>query len=219
MSVYHVRSFYFMNKQHFILFDFDGVIADSISAAFEINQKLLPGLTIDEFRLAANGNINDWAKKQSLDKSKKDLGESFFKEYRNRAEDNIQLFAGMDKTIEALAQDYNLTVVSSSLTDIIQKFLDRYCLTDYFIKIMGNEIHLKKKIKIEMILNEYGAKADDCVFVTDTLGDVHEAGQLKIPSIGVGWGLHQPEMLSKKCWSVVDNPTELIDAISARFGK
>lgn len=206
-----------MSKQRFILFDFDGVIADSISAAFEINQKLLPGLTMDDFRLAANGNINDWTKKQNLSRAKKDLGESFFKEYRNKAEDNIRLFAGMDKTIEALARDYNLAVVSSSLAVIIQKFLDRYSLTDYFIKIMGNEIHLRKKIKIEMILNEYGAKADDCVFVTDTLGDAYEAGQLKIPSIGVSWGLHQPEMLSKICWSVVESPTELIDAISARF--
>ncbi len=206
-----------MNKQKFILFDFDGVIADSTSVAFEINQKLLPGLTIDEFRLAANGNINDWAKKHRIKNSEEDLGQSFFKEYRARVENDIKLFDGMDKVIETLAQDYNLTVVSSSLTDIIQKFLNRYHLSDYFIQIMGNEIHLKKKIKIEMILNEYGVKSDDCVFITDTLGDVHEAGQLKIPSIGVSWGLHQPEVLSKRCWSVASKPIDIIDFVSARF--
>jgi len=47
-----------MTKDKFILFDFDGVIADSFSAAFAVNKKVFPSITEQEYRDRFLGNIN-----------------------------------------------------------------------------------------------------------------------------------------------------------------
>ena len=47
-------------KTRYILFDFDGVIADSYAPAFEVQKMICPHLTEEVYRKRFEGNINDW---------------------------------------------------------------------------------------------------------------------------------------------------------------
>ena len=38
-----------------------------------------------------------------------------------------------------------------------------------------------------MIFQEYGISENECVFITDTIGDIKEAKHLNIPCIAVNW--------------------------------
>jgi beta-phosphoglucomutase-like phosphatase (HAD superfamily) len=46
-------------KKKFIFFDFDGVIADSFSAAYAVNKMIFPSDTEDSYRKRFEGNINE----------------------------------------------------------------------------------------------------------------------------------------------------------------
>lgn len=46
-------------KKPFILFDFDGVIADSFKLSFEIAKMICPHITEDIYQKRFEGNIND----------------------------------------------------------------------------------------------------------------------------------------------------------------
>ena len=48
-----------------------------------------------------------------------------------------------------------------------------------------------------MILNRYRCTAEECLSITDTLGDIVEANVLDIPTIAILDGFHKFETLKK----------------------
>jgi phosphoglycolate phosphatase-like HAD superfamily hydrolase len=50
----------------------------------------------------------------------------------------------------------------------------------------------------------------DCIFVTDTIGDIKEARHFDILSIAVTWWYHPRKLLlSEKPYQIVESPREL----------
>jgi len=62
------------------------------------------------------------------------------------------------------------------------------------------------------------AEPGNCVFVTDTLGDMREAAEVGISSIAVSWGFQKHATLEQgKPFRVVDKPADLATAVRAYF--
>ena len=69
-----------------------------------------------------------------------------------------------------------------------------------------------------MLFDEYKLKPDECIFVTDTLGDLLEAKELNIGTIAVTWGYHEEERLKFGHPDIIiNNFDELIPSIE-KFG-
>ena len=204
----------------FVLFDFDGVISDSFGLAYAISKSKCPHLTEEEYRKRFEGNINDY--KENVDAHGPDcrLDMDFFSEYVPRMKSEVRLVPKMGETVTALAQEYTLIVVSSTISSPIQEFLISHNLSQHFSWIMGNDVHKSKVEKIKMVFEKYNIIATDCVFITDTLGDMHEASKMSIVSIGVTWGFHSHETLERGMpFRLVETPEELSHAISDVFTK
>lgn len=152
-----------------IIFDFDGVIADSFEIAYEVARLSRPSLTKETYKAKFNGNIGD-AKHD--DKKVKEI--DFFFEYGKRFED-----LGLDENIKnyiiSLNKDYRLFIVSSTINSIIKKYLQRHGILDYFTDILGFDIEKSKVKKFKMIFDKYHISPCDVIFITDTLGDINEA--------------------------------------------
>lgn len=208
-------------KKFFILFDFDGVIVDSFQTAFEINKMICPHLTENIYRKRFEGNINDWEKPIDvqdvhIEECRHDI--DFFTEYIPRMKKEVQIVHGMKNVIIELEKIYTLIVVSSTITSPIQEFLEGHDLANYFAQIMGNDIHKSKVKKMKMIFEKYSVGPNDCVFITDTLGDMREASRLDIGTIGITWGFHTPEtLLQGKPFRLVEKPDGLLMAVSDYF--
>ncbi len=83
---------------------------------------------------------------------------------------------------------------------------------------MGADVHTSKHEKIKMVFEKYGISASQCIFVTDTLGDMREAKAADVGAIGVAWGFHSRETLAKgEPFRIVERPEEISPAISAYF--
>ncbi|MDD2657049.1 MAG: HAD hydrolase-like protein [Candidatus Pacebacteria bacterium] len=205
--------------KNFILFDFDGVIADSFRAAYGVANMMCPHLTEDEHRRRFEGNIHDW--EEPVDRHTKDCRQDidFFEEYVPRLKKS-EIFSGMKEIIAGLAQGYTLVIVSSTVTSPIQDYLNTRDLATYFSWVMGADVHTSKVEKIKMVFEKYEIGPESCVFITDTLGDILEAEKTGIGAIGVTWGFHKPETLKRgNPFRLVDSPDVLPVAISDYFSQ
>ncbi|HRY31143.1 MAG TPA: HAD family hydrolase [Candidatus Paceibacterota bacterium] len=206
---------YTLAMKKIILFDFDGVILDSFSPAYEASKMIHPRMTEDEYREAFEGNINNPHSHthECGDDCRKDI--DFFEKYIPLMKKRTKIFDGMENVIKKLSENYILCIVSSTITLPIRKLLKKSTLEKYFNEILGNDVHKSKVEKIKMIMHKYKINKDDCIFVTDTLGDMKEARAVNIKSIGVSWGFHKIETLKKGSpEKIVNSPKELELAIS-----
>jgi len=209
-------------KKKIILFDFDGVIADSFDIAFELNKQIDPKITTEEdFRNLFNGNISDWSKNTSYNEEEiKRINDDFFAKYIPQMK-KVKMIPDMKEVIARLGKIYTLLIVSSTIISPIRDFLKRNKILSYFDDIVGsNFVDANKIERIKMVLKKYGVEAKDCVFITDTLGDIKEAASVGVQSIGVVWGFQEKENLLKgKPFRIIEKPEDLCATIASYFNQ
>ena len=198
-----------MNKENIklIIFDFDGVIADTFDFCFALQSQHYYGLNKKLYRKFFDGNIYDAQKTYQL-KMKRKM--DWWAEYNSRLED-APLIKGVDKVIKNLSAGYHLSIVSSTITRAIKPYLSKYKLLSYFDKILGPETHRSKINKIKSMLKTYKLKPSQALFVTDTLGDITEARHCGLDSVAVTWGYQSKNNLKKGSpLAIVDRPDDLV---------
>lgn len=209
-----------MNKPP-LLFDFDGVIADTFHIAHKIAQRMCVLVTDTEYRAKFNGNIHDAdaAIRNGPDHGDRcDHALDWLGEYLPEFKTHARPFAQMPELFKAFAQRYELLLVSSTHDAVIADFLEKYDLREAISGIYATEVSTRKDEKFRMIFSKYAIEPEQTVFVTDTLGDVNEASSVGLASIGVTWGFQDRHTLERGSpYSIVDTPEELTSAIERYF--
>jgi len=174
-----------------IIFDFDGVLGDTYAMNLEVCQIFKPHLTDESFRDLHNGNVF-----KSADLIFSPDEEIFHaSEMKKRfAEKNLFPFK---KDIEKLSKDYKLFIVSSTSEKNLENYLECGNLASHFMGVLGNGVNRSKVIKFQMIFEKYNLLSEECLFFTDTLGDLREAEEVNLPAVGVTWGYHDSITLQK----------------------
>lgn len=197
-----------MQKNKIVIFDFDGVIVDSLMAAYETWKDAGATISVDEYRERFNGNINH---------SQAPAPINFHEEYKHKIKE-LKIFPGIADLIRTLEADYHLVIVSSTLSEFIHQVLTNNNLEGHFSGVLGNDISKSKVEKFKMVFEKYGVTANDCVIITDTLGDMKEAAEVAMPSIGVAWGFQKPEVLKQGGAKVIiDKPQDIVAEIRRLF--
>ena len=174
-----------------IIFDFDGVLGDTYAMNLEVCQIFKPHLTDESFRDLHNGNVY---KSSDLSFSK---DEEIFhaSEMKKRfAEKNLFPFK---KDIENLSKNYKLFIVSSTSEENLENYLECGNLASTFMAVLGKNTDRSKVVKFKMIFEKYNLLSGECLFFTDTLGDLREATEVNLPAVGVTWGYHDYFTLQK----------------------
>jgi phosphoglycolate phosphatase len=197
-------------KYKMIFFDFDGVIADSFSAAFLVSKMIHPFLQEKDYIRRFDGNINEvWDGDRAKKEYRADI--DFVMEYTPLLLKS-PLFQGVKELLETIQKNSPLIIVSSSTSDMIKEYLVLHEIDHYFLDIMGNDTHKSKIKKIEMALVKYSIVPEDCIFVTDTLGDIKEAHHVGIKTVAVTWG-YQPKTILEQGnpFAIVNTMKELLE--------
>lgn len=181
-----------MQNKKIIIWDFDGPIVNSRELSLERAQYEYYDVDEDIHRNLFNGNIFEELKKLN----KKPIDEKDYSLFLNQnywsKKLELSIVSDIDEIIRILSQNYILVINSSSTTEQIQNFLSRNNLSIFFNKIYGSEIKSKKD-KFEKIFIDFNVNAKECIFITDTLGDVLEGEEVNIKSIVVLWGYQKLE--------------------------
>lgn len=194
-----------------IIFDFDGVIVDSFQSALEVVREHQPDLVIreDEYRECFEGNVYEAAEEKKFCF----VFSGFFDQYLPKIlkRDPVD---GIPEVIRHFAESHLLALISSTDSRVLREWLEKNRLLEYFKDILGADVSKSKVEKFEMLFQKYGVEAKDCVFITDTLGDLREAKKVGVRSIAVTYGFHSEETLRKgEFAALVHHASDIVKAV------
>ncbi len=187
-----------MNKIKLLLFDFDGVIADSFEPVAKVvitisQQYNLPIKKQDDVRDLFKVNFYESVKRLGLS------NESINSFMNDKLWDSVihttKAVRGMEKLIPQLASQHTLVIVSSADNEWVLSLLNRYILTKHFKAILGKGAGLSKVEKIKEAMKDFGFDRENTYYIGDTTGDIKEGQVVGIKTVGVTWGYHSSETM------------------------
>ncbi|MBU0613582.1 HAD family hydrolase [Patescibacteria group bacterium] len=199
------------NKTPLFLFDFDGVIVDSLDEATTtfnafFNSLGLANVTKKQSRDLYTNNVYDSLLDHGVKEDQFHLLLEMIEKRNKYGNKKVKLYANVGRLLEVL-KDYNLYVITSSSTKAVKTFLRKKDLLIYFKDVLGADKGISKVDKIQAILKKEKADSQQTYFVTDTTGDLIEAKTAGVKTIAVGWGYHNTERLKK------ENPDIIFESI------
>lgn len=192
-----------------IMFDFDGVIDNNYELNFELSQRKFLDFTREEHKKLFEGNVH--VEREKL--KGRDTGFDFLK-HLSSTRKTRKIKDEMKEVLEKLSKNYDLGIISSCYEYGIKEYLEANQIHNLFSFLYGLETHKLKTHKFKKVLGEFNLKEDECIFITDTLGDILEANEVGIKTIAVDFGYHERERLEKgNPLQIISNFEELINAI------
>ncbi|HVO65922.1 MAG TPA: HAD family hydrolase [Syntrophales bacterium] len=201
--------------QKLFLFDFDGVLVDSLEV-YEKRVKLCLekiGKPIvqsrDDFLELFEDNFY-WA----IVKKGIDLAEFMNASRSIPTKDDYEQMTPFSPIFPVLAElkECNiLTVVSSNISRVIHVILSRYGFNGCFREVMGADFGYSKEEKILHALKFFQMEKEKTFYVGDTVGDIKEARQAGVKTVAVTWGWHSKEKLEAvKPDYIIEVPDDLL---------
>jgi phosphoglycolate phosphatase len=183
-----------------LLFDFDGVLVDSIDVyektvtdcLQQIGQPLTRGR--EEFLELFEGNFYESLKQKGVNMDKFVAASVDILSKVNYTD--MKPFDAIRPVLRELAKNHPMIVISSNDTPTIAKALRLYDFLGIFQEILGSDFMLSKKDKILYAAKKYNATFSDIYYIGDTTGDMKEGRQAGITTVGVTWGWHSKELMA-----------------------
>ena len=197
------------------LFDFDGVLADSLEVYSAAVVRCLEriGTPIvrnrEEYLDLFEGNLYESMKARGVNLA----------DYARAAREimpgidfaAMKPFAGLAPVLESLSRAHRLVIISSNASKTIGTMIGQFGFSPYFVEILGADVSVSKKEKIDHALARYGVDPQRTFYVGDTAGDIREARAAGIRSVAVAWGWHSRErLLAAQPDFLVETPEELL---------
>ncbi len=202
-----------------VLFDLDGTLVDTRAASWELfaqtNLAFALGIdTREEFFRVFEGNFFESLSRLVPDPQRAAAVKAHFMELL-RTRYHPALIPGMVDVVRALAPHCALAVLSTNSMEAIRRILGDAGIATCFSHVFAGDVEPSKAESIRRFLadqryralrqcspayhDEAGGpeplQAQDVVLVTDTVGDIVEAREAGIRSIGVAWGMHSEHQL------------------------
>ncbi len=205
------------------LFDFDGVLVDSLDLYAEVVTRCLERIgtpivkSKEDYLALFDGNFYESMAQRGVDLAR--YAEAARELLPRIDYDAMKPYDGLIPVLAALAQDHVLAVISSNGYRTIRTMLERFGFAPYFREIFGADFLLSKKDKIAHVLEKYGIPRERAFYIGDTAGDIGEARAAGVGSVAVTWGWHSRERLAAAHPDfLVDTPEGLL-AVAAGSGK
>jgi HAD superfamily hydrolase (TIGR01509 family) len=184
-----------------VIFDFDGVIHDTVKVMHEVVKEIYPKMSLKEYTDLFNGNV---FKHERVNPEVTNRVNKIQYAYYSK----LKIEKEIKKELLKLGKKYGLHIISSCSEKTLNMYFENNDIHHLFTEVLGYETHTSKEHKFEMILKKFKLKKDECIFVTDTLGDILEANNVGIKTIAVDFGFHKRDRLEK------GNPFKIISDFS-----
>ena len=185
-------------KDKTIIFDFDGVLADSFEMFYLlISQSMyIAGFTISrtQYRNLFLGNIHKEFRKFLKTEEKYKLFTDFRSSNYARYYARTKLFDEVVNFLQQIKENYFIAIASSGKRDAIVKLLQKNRIKHYFDLICATDKMTKENMLMD-IISKSGNNSRETIMVTDTVGDLIVAKKMGIKTVAVTWGFHSAETL------------------------
>ena len=215
-----------MGKRKLVIFDFDGVIVDSLEVHKRCYAKVFAffgkKFTVKTARGWKRWYDSNWENNYLHGGfSKSELGKlkGQYWKYCDYSNSNARFFPSVVEALEKLAGKYQLAIVSSTPDRLIADKLREEGLDRCFKIILGDHGASEKKTKLLKALHAAGAKAGQSIMVGDTETDILHAKSLGLKTIGVAYGWYSPARIRKaKPDAIAQNPGDIPRLVEKLLG-
>lgn len=203
------------DKESLILFDFDGVLADSLNLYSEAVKLILERIGTPIVRSRTDylelfeGNFYEAMAARGVDLAAFSLAAQEILPGLDYS--TMRPFPGLVPVLSSLQKHHLLAVVSSNGSQTIEKALSSFGFAPYFQDILGSDFLFSKQEKISHALAKYGVAPSHTYYIGDTTGDIVEAKAAGVLSVAATWGWHSREKLAAAAPDfLVDAPRDLL---------
>ena len=201
-------------EQKLLLFDFDGVVVDSLDFYETLVRDGLAAIgspvvrTRDDFIALFDDNFYDALTKRGIDAAAFNRAVADVIPHADYTA--IHPFDDLFPVLRELKDRCTLAVISSNSRFAIETLLEKTGCNDCFNDILGADETLSKVKKIKDAVDKWRVDKDAAYYIGDTVGDIKEAKEAGITVIAVTWGWHPRARLERaRPDHIVDTPDEL----------
>ena len=204
----------------FILFDFDGVLADTIDDLLNFAKETCAQLGLQRNPIPAdldaleNMSFADYGRQLEVPAYQIDEFVRLCLQMFNQRPRPPKIFTGMKHVVSELAKQNTIAILTGNTTPTVEAFLKENGLLKYVDLLIGVEQKGTKSEKIRRALNELAQPKESVYMVGDAVSDIRAARETAIKSIAVSWG-HQSSsrLMSAGPDYLVRSPQELLELL------
>lgn len=197
-----------------VMFDYDGVIADSLEN--HVNSLLTAFQEYGFDKVKTKQDVMDlyednvYQSMMDIGLSEKDI-DTILANYDTKQEivlENIPFFPEIPELFQELSLKHQVYIITSNTAEVVQGMLDKNGITGVK-RIMGLETAKSKIKKINLAKAEHPDLKS--YYVGDTTGDIYEGQKAGVSTVGVAWGWHGEEKLKESSPDyIINTPLELL---------
>lgn len=213
---YHNQSNVTLDQRPFILFDFDGTLADSLDTALSFFNTLR----------AEHGNtdIQPLQREQLRMKTAQEILKHYqipwyqlpfiHKQALSYMEKNLPhypLIPGIKEALMQLKQQgFRLGILTSNSETVVRHFLNKHDM-NLFEVIYAQSSIFGKHVVLNRFLSDYHLTSDQVIYVGDEIRDIEAAHKAHIKIIAVSWGFNDMAVLTpRKPYALARTPQDLL---------
>jgi len=208
-----------MKNIKYIIFDFDGTLADTLKFAIMISNRLsdrfnYKKITDDKLDDYRGMSAQELIKKSGIKYYKIPFVATQFKIEFKKVIDQLQAFPEIPTMLEELSKSFKIGILTSNAAENVNLFLKSNKLSDYITFVNSQSRLYGKHISLRKIMSKYNLQKDNIVYVGDETRDIEATKKIGIKSISVTWGFNTKKIL--KLFSpdfMVDSPKEIIELV------
>lgn len=207
-------------KYKVVLWDFDGTLADTLSVALDIYNRMAVEKNfkpIEDPYAVRDMGMREFLKSHGVPLHKIPFAFStFLKQLRSMATD-VALHDGIDQALQQIS-DHGIVqgVVSSNSTDTIRTCLASNHAETHFDYISGTSRIFGKEKRIAKALQALNVSAQQALYVGDEIRDIEAARAAGLDIAAVTWGLNSVSALTQhQPTYLVSSPAELLTILEA----
>jgi phosphoglycolate phosphatase len=201
-----------------VLFDFDGVLADTLEDMLRFAQEVCNELGVKHTVVQTDLTELEVMSFETFGRAcetPKDLLDEFvwrcmgkFAEKKTPPE----IFDGLGDVVRKMAESHSLAVVTGNTVGNVRAFLEEHGLEGCICAVYGVDMPGSKVEKILMAKSQYAVEGEAVFMVGDSVSDIRVAREAGVKSIAVSWGHQSVGRLVRAVPNhVIRLPEELIE--------
>jgi len=203
----------------YLMFDFDGTLADSLKLGMVVANNLsrrhnYPPLTESDIESFRGIPLKEVFKRLRLPFYKLPFFVHQVKMEMSKHLDELQPFPDIPETLQALRDaGIPMSLLTSNSNKVVLPFLEKHGM-DVFERYVCDVGLFRKSRALRKELKRQEVKARNPVYIGDEQRDISAAKHIRIPVIAVTWGFHPRHILEKQNPEyLIDRPRDLINLV------
>lgn len=203
-----------------ILFDFDGVLADTLEDALNFGREAAAQVGFERNPTPADLDaletmaVPDYGRQLKIPTQYIDEFADHYLQMFTQKPSPPKMFQGMEQVVLQAAKNHTVAIVTGNTTPTVQAVLKKHRLQEHVRFIIGVEQKASRAEKIKLALRELGRVEEPVYMVGDSLSDIRAARETSVKSIAVGWGHQSPARLEAANPDyLVNSPQELLELL------